>query len=62
MGRASAQCALLLQRMVRIGWDGRDDTGVLVPPGVYYARLRIDTDTEGADIDEQVLRTIAVAY
>ena len=45
-----------------IGWDGRDDTGVLVPPGVYYARLRIDTDTEGADIDEQVLRTIAVAY
>jgi hypothetical protein len=29
---------------------------------VYYARLRIDTDTEGADIDEQVLRTIAVAY
>ena len=40
-----------------IVWDGRDDAGVLVPPGVYYARLRIDTDTEGAGIeDEQVLR------
>ena len=46
-----------------IVWDGRDDAGVLVPPGVYYARLRIDTDTEGAGIeDEQVLKTIAVAY
>lgn len=46
-----------------IGWDGRDDAGALVPPGVYYARLRIDTDTEGAGIDgEQVLKTIAVAY
>ena len=46
-----------------IGWDGRDDAGVLVPPGVYYARLRIDTDTEGAGIDgEQVLKTIVVAY
>lgn len=46
-----------------IGWDGKDAAGAVVPPGVYYARLRVDTDTEGAGIsDGQVLKTIAVAY
>jgi len=44
-------------------WDGRDDAGQIVPPGIYYARLGIDTDVEGADIaGELVLRTISVAY
>ncbi len=46
-----------------LSWDGRDERGAIVPPGVYLARLRIDTDTEGAGIeDEEILRTIAIAY
>jgi len=44
-------------------WDGRNDAGEMVPPGIYYARLRIDTDFEGADLSaEQILRTVSVAY
>ena len=46
-----------------IPWDGRNAVGKLVPPGIYYARLRIDTTTEGADVTgKEVLRTVAVAY
>ena len=46
-----------------MAWDGRDDDGVTVPPGVYVARLRVDTDTEGASIgNAEIYRTIAVAY
>ncbi len=46
-----------------LSWDGRDERGAIVPPGVYMARLRVDTDTEGAAIkDEEILRTIALAY
>ncbi|MYK41207.1 MAG: hypothetical protein F4049_13425, partial [Gemmatimonadetes bacterium] len=44
-------------------WDGRDEQGAVVPPGVYLARVRVDTDTKGARIGRaEVLRTIAVAY
>ena len=44
-------------------WDGRDEQGIVVPPGVYLARVRVDTDTEGARIGRaEILRTIAVAY
>ena len=44
-------------------WDGRDERGAVVPPGVYLARVRVDTDTEGARIEHTaILRTIAVAY
>ena len=44
-------------------WDGRDKQGAVVPPGVYLARVRVDTDTEGARIGRtEILRTIAVAY
>src|SRR5439155_14814786 len=28
-------------------WDGRDDRGALVSPGVYYARLRVGSTTQG---------------
>ena len=46
-----------------MAWDGRDDEGMTVPPGVYVARLRVDTDTEGASISNaEIYRTIAVAY
>jgi hypothetical protein len=29
-----------------VEWDGRDDTGKLVPSGVYYYHLEIDQDTD----------------
>ena len=46
-----------------IAWDGRDEQGAVVPPGVYLARVRVDTDTEGARIGrDEIFRTIAVAY
>lgn len=46
-----------------VRWDGRDDQGTLVLPGIYYLRLQVDTDTKGASIEgEQILRTVAVVY
>ena len=46
-----------------IAWDGRDGQGAVAPPGVYLARLRVDTDTEGSQVDNaEIFRTIAVAY
>ena len=46
-----------------IGWDGRDEGGNLVPPGLYCVRLHIHTNTAGAQVDNKtVLRTVAVAY
>ena len=46
-----------------IGWDGRDEGGALVPPGLYCVRLHIRTNTVGAQVeDKTVLRTVAVTY
>ena len=46
-----------------IAWDGRDGQGDVAPPGLYLARLRVDTDTEGSQIgNAETFRTIAVAY
>lgn len=59
---------LVQQRSVGTGaralrWDGRNDVGELVMPGVYYARLRIATNTKGAEIDNaEALRSIVVVY
>jgi hypothetical protein len=39
-------------------WDGRDEGGDLVPPGIYLVRLSIDTDT---GTDERSL-AVGVAY
>jgi hypothetical protein len=40
------------------GWDGRDEAGALVPPGVYICRIRVPADAG----DETVYRTIGVVY
>ena len=44
-------------------WNGEDDTGNLVHPGIYALRFHVDADGKGAGLDRRdVLRTIAVAY
>ena len=30
---------------VRVEWDGRDERGLLMPPGLYPYQLRVDGDT-----------------
>ena len=46
-----------------IRWDGTDASGALVAPGTYVARLRIDTETDGASAgDKEKLLTVGVAY
>ncbi|MCY3735375.1 MAG: gliding motility-associated C-terminal domain-containing protein [Gemmatimonadaceae bacterium] len=42
----------------QLGWDGRDDGGNPVPPGIYILRVSVQGD---ARTSEQV-RTVAVAY
>ena len=47
----------------QITWDGRNQEGELVPPGVYTVRLGVDGDTGDTDLaNRELLRTIAVAY
>ena len=46
-----------------IGWDGRDEAGQLVPPGVYGLRASPGPSTDDTDLTgTQILRTVAVAY
>ncbi|MEE2659704.1 MAG: hypothetical protein VX733_14445 [Candidatus Latescibacterota bacterium] len=46
-----------------LSWDGRDDDGRLMPPGLYVARIRIGSSTDGAATTrDAVLETIVVAY
>ena len=46
-----------------IPWNGLDDSGDLVPPGLYAARLGLDALTEGTGVkNTHVTTTIAVAY
>ena len=44
-------------------WDGEDEAGGLVPPGMYVLRFHVEADEEGAGLDVgDVIRTVAVAY
>ena len=46
-----------------IPWDGRNDAGDLVAPGVYTVRVKLSGDTAGSGIDRlEELRTVAVVY
>jgi hypothetical protein len=46
-----------------VAWDGRDKAGRLVPPGIYLARLGLDTETQGLRAgDLSVLRLVHLAY
>ena len=42
----------------RLQWDGRDNSGSAVPPGLYLLRLSVETDT---GVEEQA-RLVGVAY
>ena len=42
----------------RVAWDGRDDRGQLVGPGLYLVRVAVETD---AGREAQV-QTVAVVY
>ena len=49
--------------LYEITWDGLDDNGLVVPPGIYLARLRVDTDDGGRRLSgNEVVRTLAVSY
>jgi hypothetical protein len=39
-------------------WDGRDASGMLLPPGAYLARIQVDTDAG----DKILIRSFSVAY
>ncbi len=46
-----------------MAWDGRDDEGELVPPGVYAVRLKPAVDTADTGVgNRELLRTLAVVY
>ena len=46
-----------------VRWNGEDDDGNLVPPGVYAIRLSLATATGDTDLaSRKSLRTVAVAY
>ena len=46
-----------------IAWDGTDEQGERVPPGVYCALLRVAVDVGGLSAERtKVVRTVAVAY
>ena len=49
--------------MYELGWNGRNERGTLVPPGVYAIHLRLDANTAGAELRrEELVRTLVVAY
>ena len=47
----------------RIAWDGFDDGGELVPPGLYSVLLTVDAVTGGSGVSRKsLLSTVGVAY
>ena len=49
--------------LYEIAWDGLDANGLVVPPGIYLARLRVDTDDGGRRLEgREAVRTLAVSY
>ena len=39
-------------------WDGRDDQGALVPPGIYLLHIKVDADKEASE----QFRSVSVVY
>jgi hypothetical protein len=40
------------------GWDGRDESGQLVPPGLYVLRIAVEGDSRG----DEMTQVVAVVY
>ena len=45
--------------LYRIFWDGRDQAGTLVPPGLYLARIAVASDQ---GVDNAIQQVVGVAY
>jgi hypothetical protein len=45
--------------LYRIAWDGRDEAGTIVPPGLYLARIGVASDKGSDDAIQQI---VGVAY
>lgn len=46
-----------------MSWDGTDDAGTLVPPGLYVVHLSVGTASEGAGLtSEEAMLSVGVAY
>ena len=45
-----------------IEWDGRNDAGRLVAPGLYAALISVDASANGQELETQLVRSVAVAY
>ena len=46
------------QGVTGFAWDGRDDAGAVLPPGVYICRIQLEADSG----DQSVYRTLSLAY
>ena len=56
----TVEAAVLAGRR-QLTWDGRDEVGELVPPGLYMCQVEVDADAEGASGQRRV-HLIAVVY
>ena len=45
----------------QFNWDGRDDNGALVVPGLYIAQVDVETDAEGVS-GQKLVQLVGVAY
>jgi len=46
-----------------MSWNGRNFAGDLVPPGNYLIQIKVDTDTEGANVEQAAnSRVISLVY
>ena len=57
-GRAEGESASPRVGYNTFTWDGRDPAGALVPPGIYFCRIKVEADAE----DSQYMRLVHVAY
>ena len=58
VGRAESESASPRVGYNTFTWDGRDPAGVVVPPGIYLCRIKVEADAE----DSQSMRLVHVAY
>jgi hypothetical protein len=57
LSQASSARAYVEQDAIR--WDGRDDQGRLLPPGLYLLQIRVETDGLNPSV---TTRTVTIAY